>query len=255
MTARDLAVRDDSFPAITGDIEQDTETLVSELAVGTIVVERGMARLYMVWKSRGFLNLLKPELVCKECNLEFATEPDGMICPRCQRKVASSNVPVFPTLEAYLSYIADETGKSRQTLFSRLKVYRVLADERGVNPARVFELNLLSSGAATQLARALEDDPHLNLENDSWADTVDVALSQSTKGAALEYVKYDVLKQPKIMVDQNDDETYTVYREYLSEDDLADEYVVEQYEIKASGKWPSEMKEWLTRKLGAKAAT
>ena len=256
MTARDLAKRDDSFPALSGNIEADTEAIIGELAVGTIVTERGMARLYLVWRSRGFLNMLRMETRCSSCGLEFSDlGVDDDPCPRCQGVVTSIDTPVFPTLETYLSYVADETGKSRQTLFNRLRVYRVLSDERKVDPAMVFELNLLSSGAASKLASASDDDPHLQLADNSWTETVNVALQQSSKGSALEYIKYDVLKEPKITTEQTDDDAFTVYREYMIEDDQSDEYIVEQFEIKIVGNWPDQMLRWIVGKLGAKAVT
>lgn len=251
MTAKDLAISE--FPFLSGDIAADTNTIIDELAVGTFVIERGMARLYLIWKTKGFLKLLTKEIRCSTCGLELSDAGQvGAICPRCQSKVVEKDVPMFPTLEDYLSHIADKTGKSRQTLFNRLKVYRVLAEERGVNPALVFELNLMSSGAASKLASANDDTPYLELENGSWSDTVEVALSQDSKGGALAYVKYDVLKEPKISVDGNTDGSFTVYREYLEDGDEP-EYIVEQFSIKATGEWPDEMMSWLYKKLGAKA--
>lgn len=254
MTASELTKADQSFPAITGNIEKDTETIVSELAVGTYVVERGMARLYLVWKTKTFLNLTAVQFTCKSCGFVYEGEEfsDDEFCPRCESgNTEATYVPLFPTLEAYLSHVADMTGKSRQTLFSRLRVYRVLCEERGVLPESVFKLTLLSSGAASKLASADEDADNVELKNDSWQETVDTAIGVGTKSGALEYIKYDVLKETKITaVISLATKSGTVFREY---NDGEDKFVLEEYKFVLSGEWPDQVTDWLVGKLGAKA--
>lgn len=251
-TASDIAKQDGNFPILSGDITQDTETVIGELAVGTVVVERGMARLYLIWRSREFLELFRKEFSCTVCGLSFAGIEDVNIpCPRCQGVVASQDVPVYPTLEAYLSHIADETGKSRQTLFNRLRSYRILSDERGVDPKKVFYLNLLSSGAASKLASVDENDEHLQLEDNSWESTVDAALQRGSKSAALEFIKYDVLRQQKISSEELGSGKYAVYREYLADAD-DDGYIVDKFTLELVGDWPEQMRDWINRRLGAK---
>ena len=71
MTSSDLVKADESFPVLTGDIVQDTETIVGELAVGAYVVERGMARLYIVWKTKLFLNLTTARFTCTSCGFVY----------------------------------------------------------------------------------------------------------------------------------------------------------------------------------------
>lgn len=244
----DIVKHKDNFPVISKDIVEQTGELVGELTVGNIVVERGLARLYLIWKSRLFLSAKRQEHRCTACGLEYV-EPDD-ICQRCGGIIMTEEVPIYPTLESYISYIADETGKSRQTLFNRLKVYRVLGDERGVDPNLVFELNLLSSGAARKLAAASDDNGHVTLENNSWEDTVVTALKTESKSLALEYVKYDVLHEPKISVVANG-EAYTVLREYDNDDDT---YAVEKYNLSLSGEWPEDMLDWLNGKLGVRGS-
>lgn len=253
MTASDLVKAKEAFPTITGDIVQDTDTVISELAVGNYVVERGLARLYMIWKTKSFLGLTTNEYSCQTCKFVFTSDEDVAICPRCNSDVLSlSQVPIHPTLESYLSHISDMTGKSRQTLFNRLKVYRVLCDERGATGESVFELIMLSSGAASKLAAADDDDPSIALENNSWQETINVALSQDSKSAALEYVSYDVLRQTKITsVIKEATMTGTVYREYYV-DDEKDEYVLEGYNFVLDGEWPDQVLDWFSRRIGAK---
>lgn len=241
-----LAKKNESFPALSGNIVEDTESVIGELAVGTIVVERGLARLYLIWRGKGFLDIKRHEYRCTACGLELIKEDDH--CPRCGGTIFYQEVPVYPTLNDYVAFISDETGKSRQTLFNRLRVYRSLCDDRGTNPISVFELNLLSPGAAKRLADANEDDDKITLENNSWQDTVEKALSLDSKSMALEYVKYDVLHKPKISVEKDSDGSYTVYREF---DGGGEEYTVEQYGFKLAGKWNDSMVEWLDRKIGA----
>lgn len=250
MAAKDLIKSDDAFPTITGNIAEDTDTIINELAVGTFVVERGMARLYMIWKSKLFLQLTSPEARCISCGLVFDGEDDS--CPRCDgSNLDVQQKPIYPTLEAYLSYVSDMTGKSRQTLFSRLKIYRVLCDERDVIPESVFKLNLLSSGAASKLASADEDGDNLKLEDNSWQATVDKALATESKSAALEYIKYDVLQETKITsVFNSASMTCIVYREYVKANN--DQLVLEEYKFALSGEWPEQVTEWLTRRLGSK---
>jgi len=255
MTASDLVKADEHFPTITGNIEQDTETVIGELAVGTYVVERGLARLYMIWKTKKYLDLTSVEFTCKSCGLQYPGEADGTekdeVCVRCDSpNVEVAYVPIYPTLEAYVSHISDMTGKSRQTLFNRLKVYRVLCDERGSAPESVFKLNLLSSGAASKLASADSDDEHIVLEDDSWQATVDKALGTDSKSGALEYVKYDVLQETKITAVFDDAAKIgRVFREYHVEDD---KYVLEEFKFVLEGKWPDQMREWIVKRLGAK---
>lgn len=241
-----LAKKNESFPALSGNIVEDTDSVIGELAVGTIVVERGLARLYLIWRSKSFLEIKRVEYKCSVCKLELMEEDDH--CPRCGGTILDQEIPVYPTLNDYVSFISDETGKSRQTLFNRLRVYRSLCDDRSVNPISVFELNLLSPGAAKRLADANEEDDKITLENDSWQDTVEKALSLDSKGMALEYVKYDVLHKPKISVEKDDGNAYTVYREF---DGGGDEYTVEQYGFKLTGQWNESMVEWLDKKIGA----
>ena len=255
MTSSDLVNTNESFPVLTGDIVQDTETIVGELAVGAYVVERGMARLYIVWKTKLFLDLTMKRFTCLTCgfvfdaNVELDMEYED--CPKCNNDdVIPEDLPLYPTLEAYLSYISDLTGKSRQTLFNRLKAYRVLCDERGVNPEHVFKLMLLSSGAATKLATADDGSDNVALENDSWQDTVERALGTGSKSGALEYVKYDVLRETKITsAFDAAKNTITVFREYNVEED---QFTLEEYKLVLSGEWPEQVLDWLVKRLRAK---
>jgi len=250
MGAKDLIIQDASFPTLTGDIVEDTDTIIGELAVGNFVVERGMARLYMVWRSKLFLQLTSPESKCNSCGFVFDGADDT--CPKCGGGTLSvSDIPVYPTLEAYLSYVADMTGKSRQTLFSRLKVYRVLCDDREVIPESAFKLLLLSSGAASKLASADEGSDNLALENNSWQDTVNKALDTGSKSGALEYIKYDVLRETKITSSFDvAARTGIVYREYT--EDGGDQYVLEEYKFVLDGNWPDQVIDWFTKRLGSK---
>ena len=250
MAAKDLINSQDAFPTLTGDIVADTDTIIGELAVGTFVVERGMARLYMIWRSKLFLQLTSPVSKCLSCGLEFDGGDDA--CPRCDSmSLEVQQVPVYPTLEGYLSYVSEMTGKSRQTLFNRLRVYRVLCDEREVIPESVFKLMLLSSGAASKLASADEGGDNLKLENDSWQETVNKALATDSKSGALEYVKYDVLQETKITSFFDAvARTGVVYREYTKTND--DQLVLEEYKFALSGDWPDQVVEWFTKRLGAK---
>jgi len=250
MVAKDLIQSNASFPTLTGNIVEDTDTIIGELAVGNFVVERGLARLYMVWKMKAFLQLTAPESTCKSCGLVYSGEEDD--CPRCDgSNIEVQQVPIHPSLESYLSYVSDMTGKSRQTLFNRLKVYRVLCDERGVIPETVFRLTLLSSGAASKLASADDGSDNIALEEDSWQKTVDKALSIDSKSGALEYVKYDVLKETKITSSfDTAARSGVVFREYTADND--DQLVLEEYKFALSGDWPEQVVEWFTKRLGAK---
>ena len=254
MTASELVKSSESFPTLTGDIVKDTDTIIGELAVGTYVVERGLARLYMVWKSKSFLDITTTEFTCKVCGLQYTGEEftNDEICPKCDNmNMLVQHQPMYPTLELYLAFVSDQTGKSRQTLFNRLKVYRVLCDERGVTPESVFRLTLLSSGAASKLASADDGANNIKLENDSWQDTVDTALSVGTKSGALQYVKYDVLLETRITsAYKSTDNSITVYREY--NDNENDQFVLEEFHFKLDGSWPDQVTEWLIKRLGAK---
>lgn len=236
-----------NFPVLSGNIIEDTDAVISELNVGDVVVERGMARLYLIWLTRSFLDIHDEIYRCQACSFDGVKEDAA--CPRCGGILVMETMPRFPTLEEYLSFISDETGKSRQTLFSRLRVYRSLSGERSVNPTSVFLLNLLSSGAARKLAAASEDNPMLTLENDSWQDTVDMALSLDSRSMALEYIKYDVLHEPKISAERSGDNKFTVYHE---QDHGGEEIVVDSYDVKLEGRWTEEMIEWFGKKLGAR---
>ena len=125
-----------------------------------------------------------------------------------------------------------------------------LSDERGVDPGSVFELCLLSPGAAKKLSDAEEDNGYLTLVNNSWSDTVETALQQDTKSGALQFIKYDVLHEPKISAERVNDQDYTIYLEYFIDDEK--EYVVEKYGIKLVGEWTEEMIQWFSNKVGAK---
>jgi len=251
MTAKDLVKQAEGFPVLSGDIVKDTETIIGELAVGNYVIERGMARLYLVWLTREFLNVTESQCLCPTCGLTFEDDGKTLTCPRCESIVTKKELPLYPTLEAYISHVSDMTGKSRQTLFSRLRVYRVLCEERGVDPSTVFELNLLSSGAASRLASADEDDEHLSLVNDSWNETAAMALEMGTKSGALEYIKYDVLHRPKISAEITmATKSIKIYREYHMPEE--DQYVLEEYGMHLDGEWPEQVMDWLTKRLGAK---
>lgn len=247
-TASELIKRGEGFPALSGNIVEDTETIIGELAVGTFVVERGMARLYLVWLSKAFLGIAQDQYTCLSCGL---SDPDsGDQCLRCGAQVVEDSIPLYPTLELYLAYVSEMTGKSRQTLFSRLRVYRVLCEERGANPESVFNLNLLSSGAASKLASADEGDNHIVLENDSWQETVERALGMDSKSGALEYIKYDVLLETRITSTfREKDNSVRVYREYHAQED---QYVLEEYRLTLDGEWPGQVRDWLVKRLGAK---
>ena len=71
MTAKELALANEGFPALSGKIVEDTELIISELAVGTFVVERGMARLYLVWLTRAFLGIEQSQCTCLSCGFTF----------------------------------------------------------------------------------------------------------------------------------------------------------------------------------------
>lgn len=241
-----LVRSNDNFPILSGDITEDTNTIIGELNVGDIVVERGMARLYLVWRTREFLSATISEYECTNCGFAGQDITDEH-CQHCGGIISESEVPVYPTLESYISYVSDETGKSRQTLFDRLRTYRVLSDERGVSPISVFMLNLLSSGAAKKLASANEKDSLITLVNDSWQDTVGAALEFDSKSQALQFVKYDVLHEPKISSEMVDSDTFIVYYER----DDPEQCTVDSYEVKLVGQWTESMVEWFCRKLGA----
>lgn len=234
------------FPVLTGNIEQDTDELIGELKVGTIVVERGLARLYLVWLSNSYIQLVHPKNVCTKCGLEGLDKDNT--CASCGGKMSVVEEPMFPTFESYVGHVSEQTGKSRQTIFNRLRTYRSLSDERGVHPGSVFALNMLSAGAARKLAAADEEDEYLTLVNNSWTDTVDKALGFESKKEALEFVKYDVLHEPKISSEFKSDKDIAVY---LERDNGGEEYIVEQYNIVLEGNWSNGMLDWIGSKLGA----
>ena len=87
-------------------------------------------------------------------------------------------------------------------------------------------------------------------ENDSWQDTVERALAADSKSGALEYVKYDVLRETKITSSYNAAKgTVTVFREYNVEED---QFTLEEYKLVLNGEWPEQVLDWLVRRLRAK---
>jgi len=247
-----LVPAENNFPALAGNIDNDTEALVGELRVGNVVIERGWARLYLIWLSQSYLEAMHHTYKCSTCDLIVAEEKADKPCPRCGSHILNIEVEIFPTLESYVQYVAEETNKSRQTIFNRLGTYRKLCDERGVSPPQVFSLNLISSGAARKLASADEDDPAIKLVNNSWADTVDAALAFDNKGQALAFIKHDVLNEPRYTAEFSDIEgtEITIYREtYPDDEDL----LVEDFKVGLKGEWPDDMIKWLSRKLNVRA--
>lgn len=230
------------FPALSGVIEEDTGTIISELRVGRLVVETGLARLYLIWKSKEYLQATYPSRSCSACGLEASSGDKA--CISCGGIIEEEYKPIYPTLESYIEHLSIESGKSRQTLFNRLRAYRVLCDERGVDARLVFSLNVFSSGAASKLASADEDDPNLDLADGSWEKTVQTALMFETKADALSYVKYDVLHEPRIFSEEKGDKI-TVYKERMDGGDL----VVNEYSLRIGSGWTPEMLDWLRRQL------
>jgi len=237
----------ENFPALTGDINEDTSSLLGELTVGNMVIERGWARLYLIWSTKSFLKATATTYSCGVCGL-LVTEEEKQ-CPRCAGNIVSKEEKIFPTLESYVRYIAEESGKSRQTIFNRLGTYRSLSDEKNVNPIKVFALNLVSPGAARKLATADEDQPDIKLVNNSWEETVDAALSFDSKSSALDFIKHDVLNEPKMYAELTGDDEITIYRETYPDDS---DILVEDFVVKIAGEWPQDMVEWLSRKLNVR---
>lgn len=244
----ELVAVQNNFPTLVGEIEEDTATLINELQVGNVVIERGWARLFLIWKDNLFLNATYVMNICNACNTEV---PDGhSACARCESSDIVKDVRYrFPTLESYVEFVSRSTGKSRQTIFNRLRTYRVLSEERSVAPSYVFEMNLISSGAAQKLASA-EELESINLINDSWEDTVVAALSHDSKTEMLRFIKHDILNEPSYYSELSIDEmSISVFRETYPEDGEA---ILEGYELALLGTWPEHMLDWLKRRLSVR---
>jgi hypothetical protein len=237
----------ENFPALSGNFESDTAELIGELKVGKIVIERGWARFYLIWKGKLFLEPKQDVSVCDACGLEVSD--DLKFCPRCGGHIVIKEALMFPTLEAYVDLVSQETGKSRQTIFNRLGTYRRLCDEKGANPIDVFAMNLISSGAARKLSTA-EDDGTVNLVNDSWQDTIVTALSYDSKSEMLKFIAHDVMNEPQYHTELSaSGDELRIYRETYPVDGDA---VVEQYDLRMEGDWPEDMLKWLGRKINLK---
>ena len=238
---------DENFPALSGDFESDTAALIGELKVGKVVIERGWARFYLIWKGRSFLNVKHTITVCSTCELEVPE--DVKSCPRCGAHTVTKEQPIFPTLEAYVDYIANETGKSRQTIFNRLGTYRRLCDEKGVSAVDVFAMHLISSGATRKLSTADENGGTVSLVNDSWPDTIAAALSYDSKTEMLKFIRHDVMNEPYYLAEINGEGAITIYKETYPADEDA---VVEEFKLKLLSEWPEDMLKWLGRKINLK---
>jgi hypothetical protein len=238
---------DENFPALSGDFENDTTALIGELKVGKVVIERGWARFYLIWKGRKFLDATHMITVCSSCDLEVPE--DVKSCPRCGAHTVTKEQPIFPTLEAYVDFIASETGKSRQTIFNRLGTYRRLCDEKGVSAIDVFAMHLISSGAARKLSTAEENGGTVTLVNNSWQDTIAAALSYDSKSEMLRFIRHDVMNEPVFVSELSNGGAITIYKEIYPANEDA---IVEEYKLSLTGEWPEEMLKWLGRKINLK---
>lgn len=234
----------ENFPLIEGTIDQETQSLIGELRVGKIVSERGWARLYLIWKDKLYLSASRSIFFCNKCMAELSDM--GLNCPNCgSADIGKRAVPVWPTLESYIAFLVDNTGKARQTILNRLGTYRRLCDERGVSPVDVFAMHLISSGAANKLSRA--DEKNVTLVDDSWEKTIGHAISLGGKGEVLRFIAHDVLREPSFYSERNEN-AITIYREtYPAEEDI----VVDEFHLTVGNldDWDDDMVAWLERKL------
>jgi len=246
----------DNFPVLSGDIYQETDAVVAEIGVGRIVEERGMARLYLIWQANKFLDATTDWVQCDTCGDSFpqdlVKEGDksfaGQPCLKCGvGEYKQTEKKSFPTLESYLEHISEVTGRSRQTLFNRIRVYDRLI-KRDVLAESIFSLNLISAGAGRLLADADDDDDPLNLVNDSWQDTVDTAIATDHKGGALSFIKYEVLGKPRITTEMEGDDTILV----VVEENLgAEDHILKQYKLKIVGEWPESLVKNIRRRFSS----
>ena len=244
----DLMVKEngESFPALIGDIHEDTTAILTEIGVGRVVTERGFARFHLVREDQSYLKWEDEFIVCDVCGEDHVLE-EGMdeVCPFCDSKsVQVTQRKRFPTLEDYVMFVAERSGLSRQTIFNRLKTYKVLTG-RKVDQVSVFRLNLLSSGAASMLAN-VDDGEEVFLVDDSWPKTVQTALDTEDKSEALFFIKHSVLNKPRYTTDIEDQRIILyVERDLAKGDGIA----VEKYQLEMIGEWPEEMCEVMRRKF------
>lgn len=242
--------RYDGFPVITGDLEQDTGRIIESIRVGTREVEAGMAALYLVYKRKEYLSAMHEYKICSACAFEPILDTDKA-CPRCGGIAVVEQRPLFPTLESYIQYIANESGQSRQTLFNRIKVYRILSDDSGVDMNAVFALNMLSSGAGKLLADAIDNGEDMRLRNGAVADTVVQALESESKADAVSYIRHDVLGRPRFSAeDEGDGVHLVVYKEDYSD---AENTRIENKRVHLVGDWDEESRRWIKTKLGIRS--
>lgn len=239
----------DTFPVLSGNIKEDTQTIVSEMGVGKLIEERAWARLWLVWSKKSYMKWKVVYCTCQSCNDEYPLADDDDecddVCPKCGAdSFEKVEKPRFPTLDSYVDYICEETGRSRQTVFNRVGTFSGL-NERGVDDELIFQLNLISSGAARMLANADEDDA--NLVNDSWEDTVFSAISTGNKTQALELIKHEVLNKPRIRTEFDGEDTITI--EVERNLGQPDDYILEKYVAKLQGEWPEDIVKSLRRRF------
>jgi len=238
--------RYDGFPVITGDLEQDTGRIIESIRVGTREVEAGMAALYLVYKRKEYLSAMQEYKACSACGFEPILETDKA-CPRCGGVAVIGQRPMFPTLESYIQYVANESGQSRQTLFNRIKIYRILSDESGVDMNIIFALNMLSSGAGKLLADAIDSGEDIRLLNGNVTETVARALDADSKSEAVAYIRHDVLGRPRFSAeDEGDGIHLIVYKEDYSDTEPR----IENKRVHLVGDWDEESKNWIKSKLG-----
>ena len=234
-----LQVTNHEFPSLSS-IQDDTEKIIKYIAVGQVAVERGLALLWLVWRERKFLEIVETTVQCGTCG--FVANSDETVCPRCGAdNLNEVQMPVYPTVRSYVEYISEQTGRSAPTIWSRLSVYTAL-DNKGVNPSDVYRLNMLSPGAARELAKCDDDPP--GLVNGSYQDTVVATLSMPSRKDALDFVRHDVLRKPKITARADNDNVIVVEKE-----DPGDDLMVIQKATITINSGDDDIRHWIFSRL------
>jgi hypothetical protein len=194
-----------------GDVVHEMEMIVEEYSLGSALKERALFRLWRVWRSSSYLDIIDGD-------------EDGY-----------SSIPMYPTWGKFVKDFIVPSGISKSTMYSRLRSYSIL-EWLGYSHEEILEMMSRSSVLYGQSVNLLVDwdlvenvpkrikaESIGSLENEEEAisnvrDVIDNSDAYDRVLDAVDHVKRDIIGEPNVTAWMSDNEIVFAYEGESLED-------------------------------------